>query len=144
MDVIFDIDGTLMNIEHRRHFVSQDRPDWVSFKNATHLDTPNDDIVDLCLLYQTAGARILICTGRNESQREITEMQLKACGIEYSAMEMRWENNYEPDHLMKQDMLKQLREQGYNPTVVFDDRDSVVQMWREAGLTCCQVARGDF
>jgi hypothetical protein len=27
---------------------------------------------------------------------------------------------------------------------VFDDRDKVVNMWRENGLTCMQVAYGNF
>ena len=27
---------------------------------------------------------------------------------------------------------------------VFDDRDKVVQMWRDMGLTCMQVAPGNF
>ena len=27
---------------------------------------------------------------------------------------------------------------------VFDDRDKVVKMWREIGLTCMQVAPGNF
>ena len=29
-------------------------------------------------------------------------------------------------------------------TAVFDDRDKVVQMWRENGVPCFQVAKGDF
>lgn len=28
--------------------------------------------------------------------------------------------------------------------MVFDDRDKVVAMWRRQGLTCLQVAPGDF
>ena len=31
MNIIFDIDGTLMDIEHRRHFVSGSKKDWKSF-----------------------------------------------------------------------------------------------------------------
>jgi hypothetical protein len=27
---------------------------------------------------------------------------------------------------------------------VLDDRDQVVRMWRDLGLTCAQVAPGDF
>lgn len=32
----------------------------------------------------------------------------------------------------------------YRVTAVFDDRQQVVDMWREIGLTCCQVAPGNF
>jgi len=30
------------------------------------------------------------------------------------------------------------------PDLVFDDRASVVTMWRENGIACAQVAAGDF
>ena len=33
---------------------------------------------------------------------------------------------------------------GFNPTMAFDDRQQVVDMWRERGLTVAQVAEGDF
>lgn len=144
MDVIFDIDGTLMDIDHRRHFVSGDTKDWVAFKEHTIADKPFDQVVDIALMYQDWGANIHLCSGRNESQREVTELQMRICGIEYKTLQMRWDDNYEPDEVLKYDMLQQLREDGYNPTLVFDDRDKVVQMWRNNGLRCFQVAQGDF
>lgn len=144
MDVIFDIDGTLMDIDHRRHFVSGDTKDWMAFKEHTIADKPFDQVVDIALMYQDWGANIHLCSGRNESQREVTELQMRICGIEYKTLQMRWEKNYEPDEVLKYDMLQQLREDGYNPTLVFDDRDKVVQMWRDNGLRCFQVAQGDF
>ena len=30
MKVVFDVDGTLLDIEHRRHFVSNGNSDWES------------------------------------------------------------------------------------------------------------------
>ena len=32
MDVIFDVDGTLMNISHRRKFVEMKPKDWKAFR----------------------------------------------------------------------------------------------------------------
>jgi hypothetical protein len=32
----------------------------------------------------------------------------------------------------------------YKVLLVLDDRDQVVRMWRELGLTCFQVDYGDF
>ena len=40
MDIIFDVDGTLMNIAHRRQYVVQRPKDWARFRENTHLDTP--------------------------------------------------------------------------------------------------------
>ena len=145
MDIIFDMDGTLMNIEHRRHHVSSDKKDWQAFKNATVKDTPYDHICDLAvMLSEVPGNRIIICTGRNETEEWITVKQLLACGIPYDALLMRPNDDYDPDDILKARMLDQLRSNGYKPSMVFDDRDSVVKMWRAAGLTCLQVAEGDF
>ena len=44
MDIIFDIDGTLMDIEHRKKFVEQKPKDWNSFREMTSEDTPNLDV----------------------------------------------------------------------------------------------------
>jgi hypothetical protein len=88
--------------------------------------------------------RIIICTGRNETEEWITEKQLLACGIPYHALLMRPNDDYDPDDILKQRMLQELRKEGYNPQMVFDDRNSVVAMWRANGLTCLQCADGDF
>jgi len=144
MDIIFDMDGTLMNIEHRRHFVSGEKKDWQAFKDATIKDTPFDNIVSLAVMLQMDGNRIIICTGRNETEEWITEKQLEASGIKYDALLMRPNDDYDPDDVLKQRMLNELRKVGYNPQMVFDDRNSVVAMWRANGLTCLQCADGDF
>ena len=36
------------------------------------------------------------------------------------------------------------REMGISPDLAIDDRDQVVQMWREMKIDCVQVAEGDF
>ena len=41
-------------------------------------------------------------------------------------------------------MLDKMKAEGWNPELVFDDRTSVVDMWREKGLRAVQVAPGDF
>jgi len=41
-------------------------------------------------------------------------------------------------------MLIKMRRDGYDPTIVFEDRKSVVDMWRAKGLFVFQVAEGNF
>jgi hypothetical protein len=50
-----------------------------------------------------------------------------------------------PDDKLKKEWLDKLFPYPHNDIVcVFDDRDKVVDMWRENGLTCMQVAPGNF
>ena len=40
--------------------------------------------------------------------------------------------------------IKKILEDGFDPVLVFEDRDRVVQMWRDAGLKCLQVKPGEY
>jgi hypothetical protein len=57
---------------------------------------------------------------------------------------MRKNNDHREDSIVKQEMLDKIRLDGYNPTLVFDDRARVVEMWRKNGIKCFQVAEGNF
>ena len=147
-DIIFDVDGTLMNVEHRRHHVEKSpgkKRDFNAFRQATVDDTPHDDIVDMAKMLKNAGHTIIISTGRLESEKSITIKQLKDAGVAYDALYMRPTNLQSvPDYEIKEAMLEQMRKDGYKPTMAFDDRRAVVDMWRRNGLRVLQVAPGDF
>jgi len=58
-------------------------------------------------------------------------------------MFMRKDKDYRQDYMVKQDILDKHIDKS-KVWVVLDDRDQVVQMWRRNGLTCLQVADGNF
>ena len=167
--IVFDIDGTLMNINHRRHFVESGTKDWKSFIANIKYDIPNTSIAWLMQSLNTCENNIFFLTGRNESQRDITIEQIEDCGYNHqyqrdlrpkddyiriashyeTILLMRPDDDYRPDAELKSDLFDKLvglEEITIRPdeTVIFDDRQSVVDMWRARGLTCCQVAEGDF
>ena len=146
-DIIFDVDGTLMNIKHRRHHVehplNKDN-DWKAFRAATVNDTPNEDIFDMAKMLHAAGHRILIATARDLTEKAITIKQLMGAGLVFDQIYMRPEKDNRSDSELKSEILDKMIEDGYNPTMVFDDRDQVVSMWRAKGLRVFQVAPGDF
>ena len=170
--VIFDIDGTLADIEHRRHFVEGKKKDFDSFNAAMVNDTPNEPIVDLMWMCEDAAKQIIFCTGRMEQYREVTRnFLLDKCEVEgYLSLvdeSDRWECKYrrmvedaldvilimrpderrhDPDHQIKQEMLDEILKivDKKNITFAVDDRQRVVDMWRSNGLTCLQVAEGNF
>ena len=143
-DIIFDVDGTLMDIEHRRHFVTQRPKDFDSFREHTKFDTRKEDIFAVADALQSQGHRILISTGRNKSQRDITIQQIRDGGIDFEQIYMRSDSDYTPDDELKSRFLDRMIDDGYNPTMAFDDRQRVVDMFRSRGLTVFQVAEGNF
>lgn len=143
-DIIFDVDGTLMNIEHRTHLVRNKPKNWDEFFRQIVNDTPNHDIVEMAITLKNAGNRIIISSGRYEREREITARQLYDAGVNFDKMYLRANRDSRKDSIVKIEMLAQMREDGFNPTMAFDDRDQVVMAWRAAGLRCFQVSEGNF
>lgn len=57
---------------------------------------------------------------------------------------MRTAGDYRDDSIVKLELYHEMCDDGYDPYMVFDDRDRVVSMWRELGVRCMQVDYGNF
>lgn len=143
--VIFDIDGTLADIRHRRHLVMKSPPDWKSFNAAMGDDIPNPAIVTLYhSLWDSGRFELILVTGRNERSRALTEQWLAWNEIPFNRLLMRGDHDQRADHLVKEALLDQLLSEGRTIAFTVDDRQQVVDMWRRRGLTCLQCDVGDF
>ena len=145
--VIFDLDGTLALIDDRRDLATKDNGkfDWDVFFNPDNisLDLPNQPVIDMANLLHNQGFRIFILSGRSDVTKQATINWLNDNGIWWDHLVMRPQNHlYLPDNDLKQMWLDSIGKD--NVAMVFDDRNQVVDMWRKNGLTCFQVADGDF
>jgi predicted kinase len=140
--VIFDIDGTLADVSHRRHFVAHGKREWGSFFASMHLDSVNDPVRRLNQMLDGRVA-IVLCSGRPEDYRAVTEAWLAQWGVVYHRLYMRSSGDHRADHVIKAELLEIMQADGFEPFLVVDDRPSVVAMWRERGLTCLQCADWD-
>lgn len=133
--IICDIDGTIaMNTSGRSPY------DW----NRVMEDTPNRRIISL-LYILNATRKIILFSGRDKICFNDTLDWLQKYGIPWDKLYMREENNNEKDTVIKRRMLEEHIRGKYYVDFVLDDRNQVVEMWRnELGLTCLQVAPGDF
>ncbi|MDH5721958.1 MAG: polynucleotide kinase [Alphaproteobacteria bacterium] len=143
--IIFDIDGTLAEITHRRKFLEQEKKDWKSFNDKMGDDTPNDPVVELYkTLWETGKYEIIIISGRTEKYRELTEQWFIWNDIPFETLHMRPNGDYRADHIIKEELLERFKSEGKDILFVVDDRQQVVDMWRRNGITCLQCAEGDF
>ena len=142
--IVFDIDGTLANIEHRRSFVATKPKNWKAFTAGIVNDTPHEDIVTLSTMFVACGNTLLLCSGRGEEQRDVTVDQMNEFGVLYSKLYMRPAKDHRPDDIIKVELLQQIREEFGNPWLWFDDRTRVVNAIRAEGVRVLQVAPGDF
>lgn len=141
---IFDVDGTLANTAHRKVHLENKPKRWDLWNAGMADDDCHKDIADFVNSAIILNIPVIICTGREEDYREITHNWLVKHNIKYDVMLMRRSKDYRSDDIIKKEMLDELKALGYTPSVVFDDRDRVVKMWRENGIRCFQVAEGDF
>ena len=138
--VIVDIDGTVAIHEgDRGHF------EWALVPD----DLPNESVVELVYELMHRGHRILYVSGREAVCRDDTLTWLDSYDIGIGddtehALYMRPTGDYRADTIVKREIYERDIKPHYYVWLVLDDRDSVVEMWRGLGLTCLQVARGDF
>ena len=143
---IFDIDGTLADLKHRRHFVERPgKKDWDAFFDACDGDEPIAHVISLANTLHIAGFAIVYVTGRPERLRMPTVSWLyHIAKSPWGPIYMRKDGDYRDDAIVKMELLRDVKRAGYVPLMAFDDRNKVVRMWRENGVPCCQVAEGDF
>lgn len=139
---IFDIDGTIANIEHRVHLAIA--KEWDEFHKDLHLDSTNDPVIEICRELKNKGYQIVLMTGRPENYLHRTKYWLNKNGIIPSRIFMRPVGDYTGDVELKRSWLAELRETGYDVVMAFEDRQRVVDMWREEGVFCFQCGPGDF
>lgn len=148
---LFDIDGTLADNAHRKHHLEKDPKDWAAFNAACSLDPPHHHILELAQTLQRSNMLVFV-TGRSEDERQDTEVWLARHGLwvglkpngRGERLYMRAAGDYRADKIIKIELLAMLRNAGWVPIMCFDDRNSVVEAWRAAGVPCAQVALGDF
>lgn len=145
--IVIDLDGTLCDCSARAHLAQAKQ--WDEF----HSGIPSDSVIlstAFFLALASRSANVLLCTGRNEAHRKATEEWLERNGIAQfvDEMIMRSDGDWSSDHELKIKMLDEFfdgREEALaRVLVVLDDRDKVVEAWRNAGFKCWQVAVGNY
>ncbi len=142
--IIFDLDGTLVDITQRLHFIEGEKKDWNSFFDACDKDLVKQKMKELCLVLYNSYT-IYIVTGRPERIRNKTEKFLNENNIFFHKLLMRKDGDHRKDYFVKKRIYDKFSEEEKDGICfVFEDRKTVVDMWRSLGLICFQVADGNF
>ncbi len=130
--ILVDMDGTLALMNGRSPF------DWAKVGE----DAVNEPVRTIVNSYRE---NIIIMSGRDEVCRHETISWLNRFNIKFNKLYMRPQGNQEKDSIIKRRLFEENIRGKYYIEFVVDDRRQVVQMWREElGLTCFQVAEGNF
>lgn len=147
--IIFDVDGTLANGDHREHlYGGREAYTWDAYVSASIDDSPHEEIQWLNhLMARESDVYIIVLTARSESGRAVTIKWLEKHHIRYNELILKPElyaNEKVSDDEFKEKVLDELLARNQKPFMVFEDRQRVVDMWRKRGIKCLQVQPGDF
>ena len=164
--VIFDLDGTLANIDVRRNrsVKPNGKLNWDIFASPDsilHWDEPNLPVIKMAQMFHADGFKIVIFSGRNDRGFFATKEWLAKHNVPFDLLVLRpdkfkdkswpiadgnpatFDMRFMPDEILKKKMLDTFVDIN-DVFLVVDDRDKVVKMWRDLGLNTFQVAPGDF
>ena len=149
--IICDIDGTIANLRHRLHYIQNEDgskkrykdTDWDSFHAACIDDEPYRDVIEIIQSHVESDYPLYLFSGRNEAVRSETvdwlNRYISAAWWRCRGLKMRQANDRRPDTVVKLEMMQEL---GFTPNdvlCIYDDRQNVVDMWRENGFRVLQV-----
>jgi hypothetical protein len=145
--IIVDIDGTVSKVGDRINCITNGNKDWDSFYARCVEDEPIQTIIDLVYNLFICGHDIIFCTGRSESVRKETlawiyENFPKKFMV--TDLLMRPNGDYRHDTETKIESCSNSGIMLQEIEFVLEDRNSMVEKWRSLGVTCLQVADGDF
>lgn len=145
MLVVFDIDGTLANIEHRLDYVRSKPKNWKAFDAGIPNDKVNEPVAKVFDAMVMSGHTVILASGRNERSRIATQDWLRKNGFSmYQKLYMRNADDFRSDDIVKLEILDEIiADYGRKPDMVFDDRPRVVRAWRSQGIFVFNVYQGE-
>jgi hypothetical protein len=134
--IISDLDGTLALFKEKGHRGPYD---------ATHCDQDdiNIPVLEVIKRFQESHA-IVFCSGREDKYMSPTIKFIEKCGIKDYFLFMRKTSDKRKDSIIKEEIYRNRIEPNFDVLLVLDDRNQTCNQWRSMGLTCFQVAPGDF
>lgn len=133
--VLVDVDGTIALAGERNPYD----------ESTVSADLPNADIIAIVRALHRDGHHLVVISGRTEAARADTTAWIERhLGVPVDALYLRPVGDRRPDIVVKKEIYRRHIERTHRVLCVLEDRSRVVEMWRDLGLTCLQVAPGDF
>lgn len=142
--MLCDLDGTLAIIGNRSPYDAS---------NCHLIDKPNWAVIECVKAMAHNNHKIVFMSGRDSKYREDTIKFIDMyCSVDNQTgpaiqtyeLYMRAENDVRKDSIVKEELFMNHIADRYNVSFICDDRSQVVTRWRQMGLTCFQVAEGNF
>jgi hypothetical protein len=139
---IFDVDGTLANVDPYLHLVRGSNRDYNAFHEASIDALPNLDVVEMLNNAVADRHSILVVTSRKEKYRGLTSMWLAKNNIRSHGLFMRSNDDNRPDYEAKKDMLDKISIL-WNVVHAVDDNPNVIKLWQDHDIPTTKIGTWD-
>ncbi|KAA1378533.1 phosphatase domain-containing protein [Aeromicrobium fastidiosum] len=137
--VIFDLDGTLCDTSEIVHLIEGDDKDFAAFHAASATCPAHEDVVEAAREQHEKGRAVIVVTSREFVWRDLSLDWLVAHDVPYDALYMRIVGDYRKDVVIKKEILQQIADDGFTPLEAWDDKESVLELWRDNGIVAHAV-----
>jgi phosphoglycolate phosphatase-like HAD superfamily hydrolase len=145
---IFDVDGTLVNVDPILSIILNQDRSTDSFKrnyDEFHKESincePHKNVVNM-LLEARKDFDIIIVTARKEKYRNLTSRWLKNNNLTHDALFMRQNEDYREDYAVKKDILEYVNVY-WDVKHAVDDNPSIIELWKENGIETTKIGTWD-
>jgi len=139
---IFDVDGTLANVDPYLHLVRGSNRDYEAFHEASINALPNIEVVEMLNDAVADKFAVLIVTSRKEKYRGLTSLWLERNNLRSHALFMRADDDNRPDYEAKKDMLDKITEH-WDVFHAVDDNPNVIRLWEDNGIPTTKIGDWD-
>ena len=139
---IYDVDGTLANVDPYLHHVRGSNRDYDAFHEASIDALPNIDVIEMLNNSVSDGHSVLVVTSRKEKYRGLTSMWLAKNNIRSHALFMRANDDGRPDYEAKKDMLDKIIKL-WDVTHAIDDNPNVIRLWEDHNIPTTKIGNWD-
>jgi hypothetical protein len=143
--LICDIDGVIADLSHRLHHIEEKPTNWDGFFDACDEDKPMEETISFLRAIRDI-FEIVYLTGRPKRVRDKTVAWFRQNYVPWKdgmLLAMRSDGDHRQDWIVKWELFDQWVDKK-RVRAIIEDRDQVVQMWREKGYFCLQNKRGDY
>jgi uncharacterized HAD superfamily protein len=144
--VVWDLDGTICDVRHRRQYVATKPRNWDAWNKGLMNDTPHSAVKFVYqALREQHNVEMIIVSGRSDDYKEQTVKWLTDNEIFYDKIYMRKYKDHRDDSVVKGEIADEIQKT-HNILGVFDDRQRVVNMWIQRGIWVfdCGQGKGNF
>lgn len=139
--ILFDMDNTLSDMDHRLPLINKANPDWDKFE----ADCDQDELIiptaEVLIAFHNIGHRIWLWTGRSDNVKGKTLAWLTKHALPYHQLLMRPYGDQSPTEMLKKRWLNDNPVPKDQVLCAFDDDPRIVQMLQDEGVQVFQVKR---